>query len=129
MVPKFQVATACFSCSPPDLNSSKFKLFFLDASKLRLQIVTQSQNQNFAVLVHNGSQNFIFNVDQKICSRTPRQVSIAQVLGNLSYSKLKYQAVGTVCPPNFSLSLGFRWLNNRLDMSPHRYLTIAGLAH
>jgi hypothetical protein len=24
MVPKFQVATACFSCSPLDLNSSKF---------------------------------------------------------------------------------------------------------
>jgi hypothetical protein len=23
MVPKFQVTTACFSCSPPDLNSSE----------------------------------------------------------------------------------------------------------
>jgi hypothetical protein len=30
MVPKFQVATACLSCKPPDLNSSKLPPYYGD---------------------------------------------------------------------------------------------------
>jgi hypothetical protein len=33
MVPKFQVATACFSCSPPDLNLSKLSSLAGKATK------------------------------------------------------------------------------------------------
>jgi hypothetical protein len=34
MVPKFQVATACFSCSPPDLNSSKLRSLAVKITKI-----------------------------------------------------------------------------------------------
>jgi hypothetical protein len=34
MVPKFQVATAFFSCSPPDLNSSKLRSLAVRITKI-----------------------------------------------------------------------------------------------
>jgi hypothetical protein len=41
-----------------------------------------TENQNTGVLAHSGSQKLLSNVNQQIRSRTPRLVSIAQVLDN-----------------------------------------------
>jgi hypothetical protein len=49
MVPKFQVAIASFSCSPPDINSSKLKPLAVKANELSFQIMEfaiNSENQN-----------------------------------------------------------------------------------
>jgi hypothetical protein len=50
MVPKIHVATACFSCSTPDLNSSKLPL---TAEAIKLPIFSNylPENQNSAVSV------------------------------------------------------------------------------
>jgi hypothetical protein len=42
MVPKLQVANACFSCSPPDLNSSKLSSLAVEASKIIIIIAFQN---------------------------------------------------------------------------------------
>jgi hypothetical protein len=49
-----QVAAACFSCSPPDLNSSESNFSILKPKQFSLQImklISNSENENAAVLV------------------------------------------------------------------------------
>jgi hypothetical protein len=45
MFPKFPVATAHFSCSPPSLTSSKLKLLALQITKLLFHVMELSINQ------------------------------------------------------------------------------------
>jgi hypothetical protein len=69
MLPKFPVAAASFPRSPPDLNSLK-----LSPMLWRLQnYATKSEKQKPAVLIQNGSQDLLSNVNQEINSRTPSQ--------------------------------------------------------
>jgi hypothetical protein len=51
MVPKFKVATACFSCSPSNLNLSKGSYLVVKATKLLFQITLQGTNIELFVLI------------------------------------------------------------------------------
>jgi hypothetical protein len=50
MLPKFQVATACFSCSPPNVNSSKSLLAVGPGNYLTFQITPKFSNEKIKIL-------------------------------------------------------------------------------
>jgi hypothetical protein len=68
---------------PPSLRLKliRTKRLELEAPKLLFQIC-HSENYSFAVIVHNGSENLLSDMKQHFRLRTPKLVSITQVLDN-----------------------------------------------
>jgi hypothetical protein len=102
MVPKFQVATACFSCSPPDLNSSKLRSIAVKITKIIYV------NTNFEIkaprplsqaTASNHSNAFIFTLTGRTNGRS---------LGTFSQTMLflpPHNKVSLTPPPELYFSL------------------------
>jgi hypothetical protein len=107
VVPKFQVATACFSCSPLDLNSSKLSSLAVKATKITfsklcsspliqkikiprpLSQATASNHPNaftFTLLLSEGRASEAWEPSNKRCSFSLLTIKCVSLFPGLSLS-------------------------------------------
>jgi hypothetical protein len=107
MVPKFQVATACLSCSPPDLNSSKFTpLLWSPLNYLTFQIKFQHSpisKSQFRRLCYQALTTYHPNIFTLILSLSEGRAGIAWEPSNFycSFSLPSRNKVSVSSPQHF----------------------------
>jgi hypothetical protein len=104
MVSKFQVATACFSCSPPKVNSSELPLALGPRNYLTFQIISTFSNESWNQILPSLSQastTHHLNVFISILSLSEGRASIAWVPSNkmffLPLSDIKRLSLSPSC--------------------------------